>query len=246
MLHAFNAETGVEEWGFIPPFIASKLPVIMNTDLDGKVKVQSGGSNPIFGVDGSPVIHDMFIKGLTMDGSWEENPSWHTILMIPYGRGGAGFSVLDITHPVIKTGQGPLHMFSIFNDAINNNVLVADDEGNITEHPYVRGGINIRKSEEALQATQNQRDAEETDPDDCEDTDACTEQDAIFACQTNADFAATSGQFRTEGTAACFRGSTFTFALEVPSDAADNVSQDALRITEEENGDLVLKNFCKC
>ena len=36
MLHAFNAETGMEEWGFIPPFIASKLPVIINKNLDGK------------------------------------------------------------------------------------------------------------------------------------------------------------------------------------------------------------------
>ena len=89
----------------------------------------------------------MFIKGLKKDGSWEDIPSWHTILMIPYGRGGAGFSVLDVTHPIIESGKGPLHMFSIFNDAINNKVLVADDEGNITEHTYVRGAINIRKSD---------------------------------------------------------------------------------------------------
>ena len=33
MLHAFNARTGQEEWGFIPPFIAAKLPVIMNSCL---------------------------------------------------------------------------------------------------------------------------------------------------------------------------------------------------------------------
>ena len=101
----------------------------MGVDADGKEITQSGGTNPIFGVDGSPVIHDMFIKGLKMDGSWEGSPSWHTILMIPYGRGGAGFSVLDVTYPIIETGKGPLHMFSIFNDAINNKVLVADDEG---------------------------------------------------------------------------------------------------------------------
>ena len=70
---------------------------------------------------------------------------------------------------------------------------------------------------------------------------SCTEQDAIAACQTNAN--ATSGQFRTDGTAACFKGSTFTFAMDVPSDSAGNVSKEALLITEEENGEQVVKTF---
>ena len=241
MLHAFDAVTGQEEWGFIPPFIAAKLPVIVNKEYDGKIDISSGGTNPIFAVDGSPVIHDMFIKGLIQDGttvSWEETPSWHTILMIPYGRGGAGFSVLDITYPMLKEGKGPLHMYSIFNDAINNKVLVADHEGIIAEHAYDRGAIHIRKSEEALIATKNQNNAEDLDPDDCEDTDptSCTEQDAIYACQTNADFA--SEKFRTDGINACFKGTKFTFNLEVPSDASDNVNQSALNITEEVDGTL--------
>ena len=64
MLHAFNAETGQEEWAFVPPFIAGKLPTIINVNLDGKVDGNNGGSNAIFGVDGSPVVHDMFISGL--------------------------------------------------------------------------------------------------------------------------------------------------------------------------------------
>ena len=101
ILHAFNATTGEEEWGFIPPFIASKLPVIINSDYDGRFDGKAGGTNPIFGVDGSPVIHDMYIKGLKADGTFEESKSWHTILMIPYGRGGAGFSVLDVTNPIV-------------------------------------------------------------------------------------------------------------------------------------------------
>ena len=117
MLHAFNARTGQEEWGFIPPFIAAKLPVIMNREYDGKIGANNaGGTNPIFAVDGSPVIHDVFIKGLKQDGTsvgWSDTKDWHTILMIPYGRGGAGFSVLDITHPLLKEGKGPLHMLSL-------------------------------------------------------------------------------------------------------------------------------------
>ncbi|SVE50743.1 uncharacterized protein METZ01_LOCUS503597, partial [marine metagenome] len=58
MLHAIDAETGKEEWAFIPPFIVSKLPTIMNPSLDGKMEGGNGGSNAIFGVDGSPVVHD--------------------------------------------------------------------------------------------------------------------------------------------------------------------------------------------
>ena len=37
MLHAFNAKTGEEEWGFVPPFVAGRLPIIVNPNLDGKV-----------------------------------------------------------------------------------------------------------------------------------------------------------------------------------------------------------------
>ena len=83
-LHAINAETGQEEWGFIPPFVGALIPQIVNRSYDGnvdsvtivmeedsdgtktekEVKVAVGGTNPIFGVDGSPVVHDMFYRRL--------------------------------------------------------------------------------------------------------------------------------------------------------------------------------------
>jgi len=240
ILHAFNATTGEEEWGFIPPFIASKLPVIINSDYDGRFDGKAGGTNPIFGVDGSPVIHDMYIKGLKADGTFEESKSWHTILMIPYGRGGAGFSVLDVTNPIVNGGEGPLHMYSIFNDAINSKVLVADNDGFITEHSYSKAAINISNSEEAILASANQEAARAADSDDCEASAAgCTNQAAIKVCQTNTE----ASQFRIEGTAACFKGQTFVFNIEVPSDGAGNVSQDDLVVTEKENGEMVIKNF---
>jgi|TARA_B110000914_G_scaffold68231_1_gene59604 type IV pilus assembly protein PilY1 len=240
ILHAFNATTGEEEWGFIPPFIASKLPVIINSDYDGRFDGKAGGTNPIFGVDGSPIIHDMYIKGLKADGTFEESKSWHTILMIPYGRGGAGFSVLDVTNPIVNGGEGPLHMYSIFNDAINSKVLVADNDGFITEHSYSKAAINISNSEEAILASANQEAARAADSDDCEASAAgCTNQAAIKVCQTNTE----ASQFRIEGTAACFKGQTFVFNIEVPSDGAGNVSQDDLVVTEKEDGEMVIKNF---
>ena len=234
ILHAFNADTGEEEWGFIPPFIAAKLPVIINSEYDGKFNGNAGGTNPIFGVDGSPVIHDMYIKGLKRDGTWEESKSWHTILMIPYGRGGAGFSVLDVTNPIVNGGEGPMHMYSIFNDAINSKVLVADNEGGITDHPYTKAAINIANSEEGKLAATNQEVARADDSDDCEASAAgCTNQAAIKVCETNTE----TSKFRIEGTAACFKGQTFVFNIEVPSDDAGNVSQNDLVVTKEENGE---------
>ena len=160
--------------------------------------------------------------------------------MIPYGRGGAGFSVLDVTNPIINGGQGPLHMYSVFNDHVNSKVLVADNTGQITEYQYTQATINIDNSEEAKIASENQNTADTADSDTCEADNSCTQQDAIAACQTNA---IASGSFRVNGTAACFTGSTFVFDIEVPSDGAGNVSQDDLVVTEIINGDKVKINF---
>ena len=97
-VHAIDAKTGKEIWGFIPPLIAPNLPLVMNTNLN---QPREGGSNAIFGVDGSIVQHDMFFKtpGTTA-------LAWHTILFVHYGRGGAGFSVLEVTNTA-----KPLHLY---------------------------------------------------------------------------------------------------------------------------------------
>ena len=55
-------------------------------------------------------MHDMYFKS-----PLDTAKKWHTILFVPYGRGGAGFSVLDVTKPL-----KPLHLYSIYNDIINN------------------------------------------------------------------------------------------------------------------------------
>ena len=54
MLHAFNSKTGKEEWAFVPPFVASNLPNVVNVNLN---RSGVGGSNAIYGVDGSPENH---------------------------------------------------------------------------------------------------------------------------------------------------------------------------------------------
>jgi type IV pilus assembly protein PilY1 len=217
MLHAFSAETGKEVWAFVPPFIAAKLPTIFNVGLDGKVDGGKGGSNAIFGVDGSPVVHDMYFKGLDSSGTQEINPSWHTILIAPYGRGGAGFSVLDITNS-LGSGKGPLHMYSIYNDSINNIVYYADKDGNISKYGYIPKYYNINESKEATKAKKNQKKAIQRDGG--RDSGVFTEQNLISSCQGNNDTA--PDKFHTHGTNACYKGNTFTFEFSANSTNVNN------------------------
>ena len=126
VLHALDAGSGVELWGFVPPFIASRLPTIMNTNLN-EINPNKGGSNAIYGVDGSPVQHDIFFQS-----PHDTSANWHTVLFVPYGRGGSGFSVLDVTDPA-----KPEHLVSIYNDMINNQVYRMDHANNVFVYDYI-------------------------------------------------------------------------------------------------------------
>ena len=142
MLHAFNSKTGVEEWAFVPPFVASSIPNMVNVNLN---RSGVGGSNAIYGVDGSPVVHDMFFKS-----AFDSAKQWHTILMIPYGRGGAGFSVLDVTDPA-----APRHLYSVLNDHTLHKVHVMDHNANINTYDYIATSYPISSFEEAIKVTDN-------------------------------------------------------------------------------------------
>ena len=52
---------------------------IDQTTVDG-VTSGSGGTNPIFGVDGSPVVHDVLIEGWDPTGA-EQGKAWRTIYL---------------------------------------------------------------------------------------------------------------------------------------------------------------------
>ena len=64
---------------------------------------------------------------------------WHTILFVPYGRGGAGMSVLDVTNP-----NKPLHLWSIFNDKINNRVYRVDHNQVIYNYDYISNSYSLK------------------------------------------------------------------------------------------------------
>ena len=143
MLHAFRAKDGVEKWAFVPPLIAPTIPLMVNANLN---KAGAGGSNAIFGVDGSPVVHDMYFKS-----PLDNAVKWHTIMFLPYGRGGNGFSVLDITHP-----DKPLHLYSVLNDTTLHKVHIADHQGNLLgPYDYVANSYGLGSFLEAVQVTDN-------------------------------------------------------------------------------------------
>ncbi len=142
VLHAFDAESGKEIWGFVPPLVAPYLPLTMNNNLN---LPKGGGSNAIFGVDGSIVAHDMYFKS-----PLDTAKKWHTILFVPYGRGGAGMSVLDVTNP-----NKPLHLWSIFNDKINNRVYRVDHNQVIYNYDYISNSYSLASFQEAQDVTDN-------------------------------------------------------------------------------------------
>lgn len=77
MLHAFNADTGVEEFAFIPTAVFPKLNKLTGTNYSHE-----------FYVDGPPTVADVF------NGS-----EWRTILVGTLKAGGKSIFALDITEP---------------------------------------------------------------------------------------------------------------------------------------------------
>ena len=105
-----------------PPPIVSKLPSIIDPSLN---VAGQGGTIPRFLLDGSPVVHDTYFDHPT------KSTGWYTLLMIPYGRAGAGFSMIDITD-VSK----PNHIYSILNDHDGQQILRVDHNRAVFKYSY--------------------------------------------------------------------------------------------------------------
>ena len=137
VLHAFDSATGEEIWGFVPPLIIPKLPTIINGSLN---QPTSGGSAPKFLLDGSPIAHDTYFKHPILNPNTE---NWYTLLMVPYGRAGAGFSLIDVSDTT-----KPLHLYSILNDSIGQKIIRVDHTGQISQYPYTTTRLNESDFEE--------------------------------------------------------------------------------------------------
>ena len=103
-------------------------------------------------------MHDMYISSMhDCPGELDVCKQWRTILVIPYGRGGAGFSILDVSETEASGSKGPKHLFSVYNDTVHNQVLVADYLGDITPYPYLHRSYTLDGSLEAETANANIR-----------------------------------------------------------------------------------------
>ncbi len=118
ILHAFDSSTGDELWGFIPPSMLNKLPKIISSTPNV--------TNAIYGVDGSPVVKDIYYGG-----------SWRTIAITGLGRGGNSYFALDITNPL-----SPSHLFTIENDDIGKVVNFWNSSGSKTSYLYSFGSVS--------------------------------------------------------------------------------------------------------
>jgi type IV pilus assembly protein PilY1 len=126
ILHAFKSSDGEELWGYIPPFIFENLERIPSS--------KANTTNAVYGVDGSPVVKDIYFDDTPNDGS--NNPRWRTILISGVGAGGKGIFALDITDI-----DNPKHLFAIQNDSTNQIVNHWNIDENLSQYGYGSGSI---------------------------------------------------------------------------------------------------------
>ena len=107
ILHAFDSSNGNELWGYIPPNVLGNLEKVPSS--------KANSTNAIYGIDGSPVVKDIYFDDTPNDGS--TNPRWRTILLSGLGAGGKGLFAIDVTNP-----DSPTHLFAINNDETNKAV----------------------------------------------------------------------------------------------------------------------------
>lgn len=87
MLHAFNGDTGQEEWTYIPPMVMGNLYRLAD---------KTYSANHRYYVDGSPTVADICPNA---PASACTGAQWKTILVGGFNAGGRGYYALDITNP---------------------------------------------------------------------------------------------------------------------------------------------------
>ena len=92
MMHAFNGDTGVEEWAYIPNSVIvgeynNRIKGLLNLNYSHK-----------YINDLAPAIEDVFIDTTGFESSTARG--WTTVLLGGLGAGGKGMYALDITDPV--------------------------------------------------------------------------------------------------------------------------------------------------
>ena len=127
LLHAFDTSNGEELWAYLAPNMIGNLEKIPSNNANV--------TNAIYGIDGSPIVKDIYYDDTPNDG--KNNPAWKTIALVGLGAGGHGYFALDITDP-----ESPTHLFAIENDATNQAIKHWDKDGSKNEFGYAGGSID--------------------------------------------------------------------------------------------------------
>ena len=129
ILHAFKTSDGEELWGYIPPNVLGNLEKIPSS--------KANSTNAIYGIDGSPVVKDIYFDDTPNDST--NNPRWRTILLGGLGAGGKGLYAIDITDV-----NNPTHLFAINHNASDKAIQHWDSDGFKNEFGYAGGGIDAK------------------------------------------------------------------------------------------------------
>ena len=129
ILHAFDASSGEELWGYIPPNVLGNLEKIPSS--------KANSTNAIYGIDGSPVVKDIYFDDTPNDST--DNPRWRTVLLGALGAGGQGLYAIDITNP-----NSPTHLFAINHNGSDQAIQHWDIDGFKQEFGYRSGSIEAK------------------------------------------------------------------------------------------------------
>jgi type IV pilus assembly protein PilY1 len=102
MLHAFNANTGDELFGYIPSWMGPKLAALTTISYN---------NNHQSYVDATPTVAEAQV------GSAGESSDWKTVLVSGTGAGGAGVFALDVTDPSAFSASNVMWEFTHADDA---------------------------------------------------------------------------------------------------------------------------------
>ncbi len=102
MLHAFNASTGDELFGYIPSWMGRKLAALTSPNYNNKHQSY---------VDATPTVAEAQV------GSAQESIDWKTVLVSGTGAGGAGVFALDVTNPSTFSASNVMWEFTHADDA---------------------------------------------------------------------------------------------------------------------------------
>lgn len=106
MLHAFNASTGAELFGYIPSWMASKLSALTSTSYN---------NNHQSYVDGLPTVAEACVgPSHTLSAT---TCTWKSVLVSGTGAGGQGLFALDVTDPTAFSASKVMWEFTDADDS---------------------------------------------------------------------------------------------------------------------------------